>query len=100
MSKNLSKQNLLISKIKNDLNQGFMILGNYSSQIDIIRVWTSIEDIEFLIVATSSKRFKGTSEAFEIQSFGFSKNIKLNILIFKGKTEINYKYISSNFLEE
>ncbi|MBU0976495.1 MAG: hypothetical protein ABIE03_02030 [Patescibacteria group bacterium] len=89
----------LIAKIKSDLQQGVKILGNYSSQSDSIRVWTSFNNTEFGVVATSSRRFKTTFDLIEIQAFLTGKQaLKMTILHKNGKTEIDLTKLGKNYL--
>ncbi|MDD3647705.1 MAG: hypothetical protein PHS44_04365 [Candidatus Dojkabacteria bacterium] len=88
----------LICKIKTDLQQGTKILGNFSNQNDSIRVWTRYKNIEFGIVATSSRRFQSSLDLIEIQAFLPGKEaLRMTILNNKGEVEISLKRLEKNF---
>ena len=59
----------IIDKIRSDMLYGFKILGTYENKFDTIRVCTVGQDVKFVLVATSSSRFKGKFSSIEIQSF-------------------------------
>lgn len=77
--------NKILDKIKSDLSYGYKILGNYSDQNDIIRVWCRLRESKtnklFAVVATSGRRFNNSGSILELQSFGLGKNYKLAFLL-------------------
>ena len=77
------QNNKLIEKLKADISAGYKVLGNFSDQFDIIRVWTSKKGLNkiFAIVASSGKRFNNSGSLLEIESFGPAKNYKVSFML-------------------
>ena len=86
---NKEQYEVLQKKIESDISHGFKVLGNYSNQIDTIRVVTTYNQKAFLVIVASSKRFKKKStNLIEIQSFEGKGGYKLSMALSDNNTFI------------
>jgi hypothetical protein len=94
------KMHPVMSKVLLDLAHGIKVLGNYNSMNDVIRVWTNGSGYEFLIVATSSKRFGSDFNSIEIQSFSPTLRLKVSFCSYGDEIrDLNIFEFNPNYLE-
>lgn len=100
-------KNKLLKKISSDLEYGVKVLGDEHIKSDVIRVWTTLENIEFAINANSLQRFSIGLSSVEIQSFeGEGKGaLRLKVISRKGldttfpEVDIMFSKLSRTFYD-